>query len=80
MTREQLATILWRQAGEPEGKGDLAKYPDGDEATDYAVPALEWAVDTGVLSGFGDGSLAPGGVLSRAQLAAVFMRLAQEVA
>ena len=77
VTREQLATILWRQAGEPEGKGDLAKYPDGDEATDYAVPALEWAVDTGVLSGFGDGTLAPGGVLSRAMLAAMLQRMAE---
>ena len=80
VTREQLATILWRAAGEPEGKGDLSGYPDGDKATGYAVPALEWAVGEGVLSGFGDGSLAPGGVLSRAQLAAVLMRLAQEVA
>ncbi len=80
VTREQLATILWRAAGEPEGSGDLSGYPDGDDATDYAVPALEWAVGEGVLSGFGDGSLAPGGVLSRAQLAAVLMRLAQEVA
>ena len=76
VTREQLATILWRQAGEPEGKGDLAKYPDGDEATDYAVPALEWAVEEGVLSGFGDGTLAPGGVLSRAMLAAMLQRIA----
>ena len=77
VTREQLATILWRMAGEPEGKGDLAKYPDGDEVADYAVPALEWAVDTGVLSGFGDGSLAPGGVLSRAMLAAMLQRMAE---
>ena len=77
VTREQLATILWRQAGEPDGKGDLSKYPDGDEATDYAVPALEWAVDTGVLSGFGDGSLAPGGVLSRAMLAAMLQRMGE---
>ncbi len=77
VTREQLATILWRQAGEPEGKGDLDKYPDGGDATDYAVPALEWAVDTGVLSGFGDGSLAPGGVLSRAMLAAMLQRMAE---
>ena len=77
VTREQLATILWRQAGEPEGKGDLSGYPDGDKATDYAVPALEWAVDTGVLSGFGDGTLAPGGVLSRAMLAAMLQRMAE---
>ena len=77
VTREQLATILWRQAGEPEGKGDLSDYPDGGDATDYAVPALEWAVDTGVLSGFGDGSLAPGGVLSRAMLAAMLQRMAE---
>ena len=77
VTREQLATILWRQAGEPEGKGDLGKYPDGDEATDYAVPALEWAVEEGVLSGFGDGTLAPGGVLSRAMLAAMLQRMGE---
>ena len=76
VTREQLATILWRQAGEPEGSGDLSGYPDGGDATDYAVPALEWAVDAGVLSGFGDGSLAPGGVLSRAMLAAMLQRIA----
>ncbi|HIR91246.1 MAG TPA: S-layer homology domain-containing protein, partial [Candidatus Limicola stercorigallinarum] len=42
-----------------------------------AVPALEWAVDTGVLSGFGDGTLAPGGVLSRAMLAAMLQRMAE---
>ena len=77
VTREQLATILWRQAGEPEGSGDLSGYPDGGDATDYAVPALEWAVDAGVLSGFGDGSLAPGGVLSRAMLAAMLQRMAE---
>ena len=76
VTREQLATILWRAAGEPGGSGDLSGYPDGDDASSYAVPALEWAVGEGVLSGLGGGSLAPGGVLSRAQLAAVLMRMA----
>ena len=75
VTREQLATILWRQAGEPEGSADLAAFPDGDSATAYAVPALEWAVGEGVLSGFGDGSLAPGGVLTRAMLAAMLQRI-----
>ncbi|HIR90209.1 MAG TPA: Ig-like domain-containing protein [Candidatus Limicola stercorigallinarum] len=76
VTREQLATILWRAAGEPGGSGDLSGYPDGDDASSYAVPALEWAVGEGVLSGLGGGTLAPGGVLSRAQLATVLMRMA----
>ena len=76
VTREQFATILWRMAGEPKGSGDLADYPDGDDASAYAVDALEWAVDEGVLSGFGDGTLAPGGVLSRAMLAAMLQRIA----
>ena len=75
VTREQLATILWRQAGEPEGAGDLSACPDGDDATAYAVNALEWAVDEGVLSGFGTSELAPGGVLSRAMLAAMLQRI-----
>ncbi len=75
VTREQLATILWRQAGEPEGSADLAAFPDGDETSTYAIPALEWAVDSGVLSGFGDGTLAPSGVLARAMLAAMLQRM-----
>ena len=75
VTREQLATIHWRQAGEPEGSADLAAFPDGDETSTYAIPALEWAVGSGVLSGFGDGTLAPSGVLARAMLAAMLQRM-----
>ncbi|HIR91683.1 MAG TPA: S-layer homology domain-containing protein [Candidatus Limicola stercorigallinarum] len=77
VTREQLAVIFWRQAGEPEASTDLSAFTDGSSASAYAVPALKWAVETSLLFGFSDGTLAPGGALSRAQTAAMFMRQAE---
>lgn len=77
VTREQLAVIFWRQAGEPEASTDLSAFADGSSASAYAVPALKWAVETSLLFGFSDGTLAPGGALSRAQTAAMFMRQAE---
>lgn len=75
VTREQLATILWRLAGEPASDAGLDAYPDAGDATAYAVEALEWAVENDVLMGFGSGELAPTGQLNRAMLAAMLMRL-----
>lgn len=37
---------------------------------------MSWAVATGVIAGMGDGTLAPRGTATRAQFAAVLMRLA----
>lgn len=51
ITREQLATMLYRQAGEPETTGTLEGFADGDQASIYAIPALKWAVEQGILQG-----------------------------
>ncbi len=77
VTREQFATILYRMAGEPETDYKL-DFPDADDATAYAVKALSWAVETGVLEGFNNGAaLAPTGVLNRAMFVTMLMRISE---
>ena len=81
LTREQLAAVFWRAAGEPAADADLSGFPDGGETSAWALAPVEWAVETGLLGGYDDtGELGPADPLERAQLAAVLMRLAQEVA
>ena len=84
LTREQLATILYRYA---EGMGydvsasaDLSGFPDTGDIQSYAAQALSWAVAEGLLQGFEDDSLQPGGTATRAQIATILMRFCETVA
>ena len=70
VTREQFVVMLWRYAGSPEAKSDRAlAFTDADQASGYALEALRWAVENGVLNGHGNGRLAPGGTATRAEAA-----------
>lgn len=51
VTREQMVTMLWRMAGKPEGKADLADFEDASTVTDWATDAIHWAVAAGILNG-----------------------------
>lgn len=73
ITREQFATMLWRNLGEPEAEGGLSAFPDAQSVSDYAAGAMAWAVGAGVMNGM-DGALNPGGTATRAQIAAMIMR------
>jgi len=73
ITREQLAAILWRYSGSPEAEGTLQNFPDGDKASGYAVPALCWAVEQGVMKGNGGGFLNPTGEATRGEVAMMLM-------
>ncbi|WP_346696007.1 Ig-like domain-containing protein [Thermophilibacter mediterraneus] len=77
ITREQLATVLWRAAGSPEVGGDLSSFSDAADVSGFADVAMRWAVSAGVLRGQGDGdALDPQGACTRAQLATMLHRLA----
>ncbi len=77
ITREQLATVLWRAAGSPEAGGDLSSFSDAADVSGFADVAMRWAVSAGVLRGQGDGdALDPQGACTRAQLATMLHRLA----
>ena len=82
VTREQLATMLWRLSGEPAAQeGALAAFPDAAAASDYAVSALCWAVEQGILRGDGgDGTLRPADTATRAEVATMVMRWWEDVA
>lgn len=78
ITREQLATILYRYAvlnGKAGGAGgSLNAYTDADRVSSWAVEAMSWAVDMGLIKGTSSTSLDPQGSATRAQVAAIFMR------
>lgn len=74
ITREQLATMLWRYAGSPAPEGGLDGFSDGSQASDYAADALAWAVETGLMNGMDADTLAPQGTATRAQMAAMLHR------
>ena len=69
ITREQLAVMLWKYAGSPKASGQDLSFTDADQASSYAREALSWAVENGILSGYTNGQLAPGGTATRAQAA-----------
>ncbi len=52
ITREQIATILYRYAqAEPEENDALSSYPDKDQVGGYAVEAMGWAVSNKLING-----------------------------
>jgi len=73
ITREQLVTMLWRNAGKPGGNGDLSKFGDSASVSDYAATAMRWAVGNGIINGE-NGQINPQGTATRAQVAAMVAR------
>lgn len=74
ITREQIATILYRYAkAEPVGEDMLQDFIDVASVSSYALDALNWAVAEGLLNG-ADGMLMPTDNATRAQIAAILMR------
>ncbi len=79
ITREQLATMLYRYAGSPEVTGNLDKYTDKTSVSDYAEKAVIWAVEVGIISGTTETTLDAKGLATRAQVAAMIMRFIQNI-
>ena len=73
LSRAQLATVLWRLAGEPEGAAELPA--DCGEGEFYSG-AVFWALGTGIFGGYEDGSFGPADPLTREQAATVLWRAA----
>ena len=83
LTREQLATILYRYAEsmgyDVSAAADLSGFPDARDIQSYATEALSWAVAEGLLQGFEDDSLQPQSTATRAQIATILMRFCEGV-
>ncbi|BDF70588.1 hypothetical protein CE91St41_21850 [Oscillospiraceae bacterium] len=81
VTREQLAAMLYRYAkykGWDVSAGEnsnILSFADAFDVSEWAVPALQWACGAGLMSGKDGGRLDPRGTATRAELAALLMRL-----
>ena len=74
ITREQLATMLYRYAGSPGAGKQALNFADSQSVSSYAVEAMTWAVNQGIIGGTVRGTLDPQGTATRAQVAAMLMR------
>lgn len=83
ITREQLATFLYNFAKvkgyDVSGRADLGRFTDGSSVSGYATETMSWAVDNGLFGGMGDGTLAPQGNATRAQVATILMRFVENL-
>ena len=83
ITREQLATILYRYAKQKgydvSKSAALTAFSDADKVSGYAAEAMQWAVAEGLLQG-SNGKLDPQGSATRAQVATILMRFMEKIA
>ena len=64
--------MLYRREGSPKVSGTEAnKFTDYSAIGSYAVDAMEWAVENGIISGYLDGSVRPHGMTNRAELSKI---------
>lgn len=84
ITREQLAAILFRYAEykgyDVSGRDSLTGYTDRSSISAYALDAMRWAVDEGLITGMTATTIVPQGTATRAQCAAMLMRFIESVA
>lgn len=83
VTREQLATFLYRyaqdQGYDTSARADLSGYSDAGLVSSYATEALSWANATGLITGTTGTTLSPKGSATRAQVATILSRFCQDV-
>lgn len=84
ITREQMATILYRYAKykgyDLSAQGNMEQFVDRDQVSKFAKEAIPWAVGTGLINGKGGGKLEPKGFATRAEAAAIVTRFCQKIA
>lgn len=84
VTREDFAAILYRYAeykGYDTTQGGMAvrEFADYEEISEYAKTPVGWAVNTGIISGMGNGSVSPKTTTSRGQAAVMLMNFCKNV-
>ena len=83
ITREQLASILYRYAQykgyNVSRKADLSGYSDSNKISSYAKDSLAWATQAKLINGVTNTTLAPQGNATRAQVSAILHRFCDGV-
>ena len=82
ITREQMATILFRYAQkkniDTSKRGELSGFADSGKVSSWAKDAVQWTVAEGIING-SDGKLLPQGNATRAQVSAILMRFIENI-
>jgi len=76
LTREMLATFMHRIADRPEAE-EASTFTDSGAVSTWAVDAVNWAAEIGVIEGFTDGSFRPRTNITREQMALMLFRYAE---
>ena len=84
ITRQQLVTMLYRYAqlkGYDTTQGGMAirEYGDFDAIADWALTAMDWAVNAQLLNGRGNNMLVPEGTATRAEAAKLLMAFCKTI-
>jgi len=78
VTREALVTILYRYASLkqnlPAADDQTSRFADGRQVSAFAREAVNWALQTGLLTGVRETTLFPKGLATRAQIAVLMQR------
>lgn len=78
MTRAEMALFFMRYAAMKEQdvtqRAALTDFTDAADVPVWAADAMQWAVAEGLVNGMGDGTIAPNGCATRAQLATILQR------
>lgn len=69
-----VATVLHRSIGQGEGGEITGDFPDKADVSDWAVPSMAWAVDSGIVHG-NNGMLEPQRAITRAEMATMLLNL-----
>ena len=81
ITREQVAAILYRYAQfkgyDVNDTSDLSRYADVNQVSNWAKSAMSWANARGLITGNSATTLNPTGSATRAEVAAILMRFAE---
>ena len=84
ITREQMATILYRYAQfkgyDVSVKGDLSAFTDGADVSEWAKDALSWCVGVKLINGRDNGTVDALGTATRAEIAHIFMNFCENIA
>ena len=73
VTREQTATILWNYVNKPS-ISSVQAFADQKAISAYAVNAVAWARNVGIISGKGANRFDPKGLTTRAEMASILYR------
>ncbi len=85
ITREQMAAIFYRYAkykGYDVSAGDdinILSYDDSLQISEWAYPALQWAIGEGIITGTSSDRLSPAGTATRCEAAAVITRFKENI-